>query len=44
VADGRGERADERLDVALGRALEMMQERVKETGFNETFGFRRHVV
>ena len=33
VTDGRGERADERLNAALGKALKMMQERVKEKGF-----------
>ena len=33
VTDGRGERADERLNAALGKALEMMQERVKEKGW-----------
>ena len=33
VTDGRGERADERLNAALGKALKMMQERVKEQGF-----------
>ena len=33
VTDGRGERADERLNDALGKALKMMQERVKEKGF-----------
>jgi len=33
VTDGRGERADERLNAALGEALKMMQERVKEHGF-----------
>ena len=33
VTDGRGERADERLNEALGKALKMMQERVKEKGF-----------
>jgi len=35
VTDGRGERADERLNAALGKALKMMQERVKETGFED---------
>ena len=33
VTDGRGERADERLNAALGEALKMMQERVKERPF-----------
>ena len=33
VTDGRGERADERLNEALGKALKMMQEKVKEKGF-----------
>ena len=33
VTDGRGERADERLNAALGKALKMMQERVEERGF-----------
>ena len=35
VTDGRGERADERLNAALGKALKMMQERVKEQGFQD---------
>jgi len=35
VTDGRGERADERLNAALGKALKMMEERVKETGFED---------
>ena len=35
VTDGRGERADERLNDALGKALKMMQERVKEKGFRD---------
>ena len=35
VTDGRGERADERLNAALGKALKMMQERVKEKGFKD---------
>ena len=35
VTDGRGERADERLNAALGKALKMMQERVKEKGFRD---------
>jgi len=35
VTDGRGERADERLNAALGKALKMMQERVKERGFKD---------
>jgi len=33
VTDGRGERADERLNAALGKALKMMQERVRLQGF-----------
>ena len=33
VTDDRGERADERLNAALGEALKMMQQRVKEKGF-----------
>ena len=42
VTDGRGERADERLNAALGKALEMMQERVKAKGFyeNKEYGAR----
>jgi len=36
VTDGRGERADERLNAALGKALKMMQERVKEKGFADS--------
>ena len=36
VTDGRGERADERLNAALGKALKMMQERVKEKGFGDS--------
>ena len=36
VTDGRGERADERLNAALGKALKMMQERVKEKGFRDS--------
>ena len=35
VTDDRGERADERLNAALGKALKMMQERVKEKGFRD---------
>jgi len=35
VTDGRGERADERLNAALGKALEMMQERVRAKGFTD---------
>ena len=35
VTDSRGERADERLNDALGKALKMMQERVKEKGFQD---------
>ena len=35
VTDGRGERADERLNAALGKALTMMQERVKKKGFRD---------
>jgi len=37
VTDSRGERADERLNAALGKALKMMQERVKEKGFGDIF-------
>jgi len=33
VTDDRGERADERLNAAIGKALKMMQEKVKEQGF-----------
>ena len=36
VTDSRGERADERLNAALGKALKMMQERVKEKGFKNS--------
>ena len=36
VTDGRGGRADERLNAALGKALKMMQERVKEKGFKDS--------
>jgi len=36
VTDGRGERADERLNAALGMALTVMQERVKEKGFADS--------
>ena len=36
VTDGRGERADERLNAALGKALKMMEERVKEKGFKDS--------
>jgi len=32
----REERADERLNAALGKALKMMQERVKEKGFRDS--------
>ena len=37
VTDGRGERADERLNAALGKALKMMQEKVKEKGFKDNW-------
>jgi len=37
VVDGRGERADERLNAALGKALKMMQERVRQQGFRDNF-------
>ena len=36
VTDDRGERADERLNAALGKALKMMQKRVKERGFKDS--------
>ena len=35
VADGRGERADEKLNAALGEALKMMKARVEEEGFRD---------
>ena len=36
VTDHRGERADERLNAALGNALEMMQEKVRQQGFRDS--------
>ena len=35
VTDGRGERADEKLNAALGEALKMMKAGVEEKGFRE---------
>ena len=36
VTDGRGERADERLNAALGEALKKMREMVEEKGFQNS--------
>ena len=41
VADGRGERADEKLNAALGEALKMMKARVEEKGFRDNKHARR---